>query len=201
MRFYHQGKPIAKQRHRMANGIAYDPQSNEKRGMKFEFANQFRQQGYLNTLEGPIEAALDIRVQIPKSWSKKRKESCLIKNEFVVARPDLDNYEKFVLDVLNGIAYHDDSQIAKLSSQKRYSNNPGIEINLFQIEANDMINEHAVTYKQSLDIEDLDYIIKKANRLGLRNRQLVRVYQEKDSDGTHLYFSVQGLKENCRGDQ
>jgi len=58
-----------------------------------------------------------------------------------------------------------------------------------------MINEHALTYKEKLCVEDLNYIIKKANRLGLLDRQLIRVYQEEDQDGNHIYFSVEGLKE------
>ena len=62
-----------------------------------------------------------------------------------------------------------------------------------------MINEHAVTYKDKIALEDLDYIVKKANRLGLSNRQLSRVYKEEDADGIHIYFSVEGLKENGNG--
>jgi len=191
MRFYHSGTPIAKQRHRTANGMTYDPQAKVKRGMKWEFANQFRQQGHLKALEGPISAIVDISYQIPKSWPKKRQITANYKS----SRPDIDNIAKFYFDVLNEIAYKDDGQVVELHTQKRYSDKPGVVITLFQTEGNDMVNEHAVTYSDKLSLEDLNYIIKKSNRLGLNNRQLIRVYQEEDADGIHVYFAVEGLKE------
>jgi hypothetical protein len=55
-----------------------------------------------------------------------------------------------------------------------------------------MLHEHAITYKDRLSIADLDYIIKKANRLGKGERDVVCVHEETDSEGTHLYFDVVG---------
>lgn len=55
-----------------------------------------------------------------------------------------------------------------------------------------MLHEHAITYKDRLSIADLEYIIKKANRLGKVERDVVRVHEETDSEGTHLYFDVVG---------
>lgn len=196
MNFFHYGIPIAKKRHRMANGIAYDPQSKEKRNLKWVFASQFRQQQRLKQLEGPIGASVDIGVPIPLSWSKKRREAALWR--FAPTRPDLDNYEKMYFDVLNQIAYKDDSQISSIFSQKRYTNKPGIEINLIPLEDN-MINEHAVTFKGKLSLEDLNYIVKKANRLGLMNRSLTNVFQTDDKEGSHLYFVVEPMKSKTEG--
>lgn len=194
MRFYRSGKPIAKQRPRLGRGCVYDPQSKEKEQWRTDFKTQMLSQGILSPLKGAIRAALDVRVQIPKSWSKKRKETAF----HVTSKPDIDNYEKWVLDILNKIAYEDDSQIVQITSSKTYSNNPGVEIRLFQLE-DSMINEHAVTYKDKLNVEDLNYIITKANQLGLSHRHLTRVYQEEDREGTHVYFVVEGLKENGNG--
>lgn len=55
-----------------------------------------------------------------------------------------------------------------------------------------MLHEHAITYKDQLSIADLDYIIKKANRIGKASRQIVSVHEEKDSEGTHVYFDIHG---------
>ncbi len=55
-----------------------------------------------------------------------------------------------------------------------------------------MPNEHAVTYQDQLSPADLEYITKKANRLGKSGRDVIRVYEEKDGDGKHIYFSVTG---------
>ena len=63
-----------------------------------------------------------------------------------------------------------------------------------------MINEHAITYKDNPSIEDLNYFAKKANRLGLSKRTLLRVFQEEDEDGIHVYFAVDGLKEKEKKD-
>lgn len=40
---------------------------------------------------------------------------------------------------------------------------------------------------------DLDYLIKKANRLGKAGREVIRVYQQEDNEGIHVYFEVTGL--------
>jgi hypothetical protein len=55
-----------------------------------------------------------------------------------------------------------------------------------------MLNEHAVTYKDKISMKDLEYIVKKANKLGRKGREIVHVYQQEDSEGIHLYFEVTG---------
>lgn len=61
-----------------------------------------------------------------------------------------------------------------------------------------MLNEHAITYQDRLSMADLDYITKKANKLGRSGRDIVRVYEEKDAEGTHVYFYVTGLSSEQR---
>lgn len=53
-----------------------------------------------------------------------------------------------------------------------------------------MIHEHALTYENKLSIEQLDYLAKKANKLGGLGRQLISVHEEKDVEGTHVYFDL-----------
>ena len=57
-----------------------------------------------------------------------------------------------------------------------------------------MLHEHAITYKDRLSISDLDYIVKKANKLGRSGRDIVRVHEELDNEGVHVYFDVMGMK-------
>ena len=57
-----------------------------------------------------------------------------------------------------------------------------------------MLNEHAITYKEKITASDLDYLVKKANRLGKNGREVVRVFQQEDTDGIHVYFEVTGLR-------
>jgi hypothetical protein len=65
-----------------------------------------------------------------------------------------------------------------------------------------MLHEHAITYTGRLTIADLEYISKKANRLGRLGKELVRAHEETDSEGTHLYFDViGGISEQRRTDE
>lgn len=56
-----------------------------------------------------------------------------------------------------------------------------------------MLREHAITYNEKLSISQVDYLVKKANRLGLANRNIIHVHEETDLEGTHVYFDVTGL--------
>ncbi len=53
-----------------------------------------------------------------------------------------------------------------------------------------MLHEHAITFKDQLSDANLDYLIKKSNRLGLVGREVIRVYQQLDGDETHVMFEV-----------
>ena len=53
-----------------------------------------------------------------------------------------------------------------------------------------MLREHAVTYRDNLSICQLDYLVKKAVRIGGLGKIVTRVYQEEDDEGTHVYFEV-----------
>lgn len=64
-----------------------------------------------------------------------------------------------------------------------------------------MLHEHAVTYKDRLSIADLDYIVKKANKIGRLGREIVRVHEETDAEGTHVYFDVIGVKYEQKRDE
>jgi hypothetical protein len=57
-----------------------------------------------------------------------------------------------------------------------------------------MLHEHAVTYIDQLSMADLDYLAKKANRLGRAGREVVRVHSETDAEGTHVYYDVTAMR-------
>lgn len=79
-------------------------------------------------LETPVAVYLYFRLPIPKSHSKKRQEACLSGSERPTKKPDIDNLAKSVLDGLNGVVWHDDSQIVSLHLTKVYARNPGIDL-------------------------------------------------------------------------
>ena len=49
-------------------------------------------------------------------------------------KPDIDNVVKVYADALNGIAYHDDTQIVSLVCEKYYSDQPRVEVKIGDME-------------------------------------------------------------------
>lgn len=71
----------------------------------------------LKPLEGPLAILVQVYVQPPASWSKKRQNAA----QWVTGKPDCDNALKLLCDALNGVVYRDDSQISEVVFHRRYS--------------------------------------------------------------------------------
>ena len=84
--------------------------------------------GSSEPLETPVSLYLYIRVPIPKSCTKKRLEAIDNGSEKPTKKPDASNILKSVEDGMNGVVYHDDSQIINLHVSKVYSTLPGVDI-------------------------------------------------------------------------
>lgn len=81
-------------------------------------------------LERGMPAALRIvaRFLPPKSTAKKKQRQMLEGEILPLKKPDMDNIVKVVADALNGVAYHDDTQIVLVSAKKAYSAIEGLDI-------------------------------------------------------------------------
>lgn len=79
-------------------------------------------------IETPISVFVYIAVPVPMSYSKKRKENCLVGIEKPVKKPDIDNVAKCFLDAMNGIVYKDDSQVVSLHVTKVYGTVGQVEV-------------------------------------------------------------------------
>ncbi len=53
-----------------------------------------------------------------------------------------------------------------------------------------MQKEHAMIVKEPLSIDQLEYLVKKANRLGLDSKQVVGVWEEEDHEGKHIFLGL-----------
>jgi len=84
--------------------------------------------GSSEPLETPVSLYLYIRVPIPKSCTKKRLEDIANGSEKPTKKPDASNILKSVEDGMNGVVYHDDSQIINIHVTKVYSSLPGVDI-------------------------------------------------------------------------
>jgi Holliday junction resolvase RusA-like endonuclease len=77
--------------------------------------------------EGALIVHLYYGIPIPKSLEPRIKRGEII---YPTKRPDIDNYEKSVLDAMNGVVYNDDAQIVILRHIKRYSRNPRVFVRI-----------------------------------------------------------------------
>lgn len=134
MRFYFSGKPVAKSRHksyRTIKGIkSYDPQSDVKNFDKLRAKSEMNEKGLKTLTTGPLHVELTVGIPYPKKFNRAQKNAF-----FVCTRPDIDNYVKYYLDVLNQIAYKDDALVSSITAKKIYSEKPftEIEVNYVQI--------------------------------------------------------------------
>lgn len=70
--------------------------------------------------EKPLKVHIQAFFEIPKSYSKKKREMCLAGLIRPTVKPDTDNISKNIKDALNGIAYPDDKQVVSEKIEKFY---------------------------------------------------------------------------------
>lgn len=75
-----------------------------------------------------LKAVIVAYFKIPISTPKKKREEMLLGIKHPVRTPDTDNIAKIILDSLNGLAYKDDSKVVQLIVQKRFSDEPRVEV-------------------------------------------------------------------------
>lgn len=96
--------------------------------IKMEYRRQCHDFKFENTDQ------LDVRITayygIPKSKPKKTQK--LMEEHILrpLKKPDADNVIKAVLDSLNNIAYHDDTQVVDLQIRRFYSRDPRLVVTI-----------------------------------------------------------------------
>lgn len=73
----------------------------------------------------PVALALYLSLQIPASWSNKRRAMAAAGAIAATKKPDADNVLKGIKDGCNGIVWRDDAQVVRIHIEKRYSETPG----------------------------------------------------------------------------
>jgi Holliday junction resolvase RusA-like endonuclease len=127
------GQPCAKQRPRVCKEHTYTPAKT----VNYEtFVKELYVIGnYAKQLEGALQMTVTACFSIPKSTSKKDAALMCAGRIRPTKKPDWDNIGKIISDALNGLAYHDDSQIVSATVEKWYSNNPRVEVEIQEIGA------------------------------------------------------------------
>ena len=111
---------------RMKNGasVSYTP---DKTVAYEELVRQVyrSQNSFVFENDVPIQVSISALFPIPKSASRKKREDMLSGRILPTKKPDCDNIAKIICDALNGIAYHDDSQIVRCVVDKRFDSGTG----------------------------------------------------------------------------
>lgn len=114
------GKPQGKARARatVINGRArmYTPETT----VAFEAAVRDAGTPHFEApIAGPVRLRIVAYFEMPRSWSKRKREA--MHGQFHTQKPDSDNVTKAIKDSLNGVAWHDDCQVADERTVKRWS--------------------------------------------------------------------------------
>ena len=117
------GKAIAKQSFRYTrDGRKYT--DKEVKGyanwVRLCFERAYPEHLPLMFFEKPLKVHIQAYFEIPKSYSKKKREMCLAGLIRPTVKPDTDNISKNIKDALNGIAYPDDKQVVSETIEKFY---------------------------------------------------------------------------------
>lgn len=126
------GEPIAQKRHRSTsiNGKLrqYDPSSDKKGDFLLMCLKKKPKQPIKDS---PIRIVIKFVFKRPKSHYGTGKNILKLKEiapDKHINKPDIDNLLKFVMDALNGIYWHDDSQIFSVDASKFYGDVPLTEV-------------------------------------------------------------------------
>ncbi|QXN67842.1 hypothetical protein FPHOBKDP_00088 [Listeria phage LPJP1] len=163
------------QRHRFnIIGSTYDPlggYKNEFRKILIKSINEYNSVHKNkipfneNAFEGPIELE-SIFSNIPTKFGNSLYKIYLMltNQEKRIKKPDIDNYQKTLMDLLNKILWKDDNQVYRLISEKRYNTHP--ETNLiirFKENPNSKNIRISKELKKTLDDDILDLAMKIKN--------------------------------------
>ena len=123
------GAPQGKGRPRFTrNGHAYTPDKTRS----YEDAVRYYYQAQCHYDPFPKDMPLVVTIEaifgIPKSDSIKKRQAKLCGLMRPTKKVDADNIAKIICDSLNGIAYHDDSQVTTLHVIKGYGIEPCVKV-------------------------------------------------------------------------
>lgn len=123
-------EPVAQARpraRRFGKGIRlYDPPKTAT--FKRKLHKLAKESYHDKPLDGELEVTVIFGRAVQKSISKKERKLRLLGRHRPIVKPDLDNYIKSTLDALTGVLWKDDNAIVKLVAEKRYMEQPRIEI-------------------------------------------------------------------------
>jgi Holliday junction resolvase RusA-like endonuclease len=76
----------------------------------------------------PVAVDIEIGLEVPASWSEKKRRACYAQLIGATKKPDMDNIEKAVIDGMNAIVFDDDCRVVQKSTVKQYAATPGVVV-------------------------------------------------------------------------
>ena len=124
------------------------PRAIARPGEKPQFFTKSKNRNYMSDLRyaaqqqmngfplftGPIAVKVTADLHVPTSWSKKKRAKCYAGEIQPTKRPDIDNLYKNI-DALEGVVFDDDCRITTMRIDKRYSDRPGLTIEIMPFNA------------------------------------------------------------------
>jgi Holliday junction resolvase RusA-like endonuclease len=147
--FYVPGKPVGKGRARsaplMRGGAAVIGRGGRpivihhtpEKTVNFENLIAYHGQQAMNgqaLCAGPLHLNLLIDIDVPASWSQKKRQKALDGALLPTKKPDCSNIIKAIEDALNQVVYVDDVQIVRGAWEKRYREQAGVTVLLQSID-------------------------------------------------------------------
>jgi Holliday junction resolvase RusA-like endonuclease len=129
------GEPVGKGRPRFTrNGHAYTPEktADYEQLVKLSFRKKYPDfKPILKVV--PLSVVICAEFPIPASFCRNARLEAKRGTRKPTKKPDADNIAKSICDALNGLAYHDDSQIVELYVFKSYSENPKVTVTIAEL--------------------------------------------------------------------
>ena len=134
MSFTIPGKPFGKERPRV-NTTQYSVYTPPKTVQYEERVRAlYMAQGGRNFRDCYISIAITAFFKPPKATTRKQREAMRIGNLRPAIRPDADNICKVIMDSLQGIAFENDKQVIWTTVEKRYDDEPRVDVEILAFE-------------------------------------------------------------------
>lgn len=131
------GQPVPKGRPKFARRgkgvVAYTPAKTAAYESLVQRAAEAAMMGR-EPSAGPIKLVVNLALEVPASWSKRRRAQALAGEIRATKKPDADNVLKGLKDGCNGIVWKDDAQVVCIELWKAYGAVPSASVSVLEIE-------------------------------------------------------------------
>jgi Holliday junction resolvase RusA-like endonuclease len=126
------GEPSGKGRPRFSRQGPYVRTYTPEKTVNYENLVKLEYERQCGAIKFQADTPVDMRItayySVPKSASKKKRQAMLDHKIRPIKKPDSSNVVKAIEDALNGVAYHDDTQIVDSQVRRFYGETPRVVV-------------------------------------------------------------------------